>query len=124
MLYSDYINKAKELTIVYDEDSMFYYLEPEWQTILHSNGLGNFEDIKDMYIEGWYDLEDVLKLEVEKRNSIHSKKNIVYKWLYDLITSTVDPAMMQEENDLIQGMIELAKERNAKNVDTDSIEQP
>ena len=112
MLYSEYIIKAKELTITYDEDAKVSYLEPEWQTILHSNGLGNLEDIKDMYIEGWYDLEDVLKLEVEKRNAIQSKKNIVCEWLYDLITSAVDPAMMQEENDLVQSMIELAKVRS------------
>lgn len=122
MLYSDYILKAKELTITYDEDSKISYLEPDWQTILHSNGLGNLEDIKDMYIEGWYDLEDVLKLEVEKRNARMSKKNLVYEWLYDLITSTIEPAMTDEENDLVQGMLELAKERNANNTNNNAAE--
>lgn len=114
MLYSEYIIKAKELTIGYDEEAMVYYLEPDWQTILHSNGLGDLENVKDMYIEGWYDLEDVLKLEVEKRNAIQSKKNLVYDWIYGLITSTIDPAMMEEENELVQSMIELAKTRNAE----------
>lgn len=114
MLYSEYIHKAKELVIAYDEDAKVTYLEPEWQTILYSNGLGNLEDVKDMLIEGWYDLEDVLKLEVEKRNATSSKKNLVYEWIYSLITSTIDPAMIQEENDLVQGMLELAKARNSE----------
>lgn len=109
MLYSDYIIKAKELTITYDEDSKTYFLEPDWQTILHANNLGDLESVKDMYIEGWYDLEDVLKLEVEKRNATSSKKNLVFNWIYDVINSTVDPMMTQEENELMQGMIELAK---------------
>ena len=77
MLYSDYILKAKDLTITYNEEAMVYYLEPDWQTILHVNGLGDLENVKDMYIEGWYDLEDVLKLEVEKRNAVASKKNVI-----------------------------------------------
>lgn len=114
MLYSDYIHKVKELTITYDEESKVYYLEPEWQTILYSNGLGDLENIRDMHIEGLYDLEDVLKLEVEKRNALSCKKNLVYDWIYSVITSTVDPAMIDEENELVQSMIELARARNEK----------
>ena len=114
MLYSDYIHKAKELTIVYNEESLTHYLEPEWQNILYSNGLGNFNDIKDMYIEDWNDLEDVLKLEVEKRNAVSSKKNLVYDWIYSIISSTVDPLMASEENDLVQSLIELAKTKKEK----------
>lgn len=113
MLYADYIKKAKELTIVYDEDMMVSYLEPDWQTILYDNEMGDLESIPDLRIGGWYDIEDVLKLEVEKRNALSSKKNLIYDWLYDIISSTVEPSMLQEENDLFQSMIELAKARNA-----------
>lgn len=107
MLYSDYILKAKELTIAYDEDAMIHYLEPDWQTILHENNLGNLEDVKDMHIEGWYDLEDVLKLEVEKRNAISSKQNLVFEWLYSVISSTVEPAMTDAENTMFQSLLGL-----------------
>jgi len=112
MLYIDYIKKAKELTIGYDEESMFYYLEPEWQTILYENQLNDLESIPDMHLEGWYDLEDVLKLEVEKRNAKASKLNIVLNWIDGVINSTIDPAMLEQENDLMQSMIELAKAKN------------
>lgn len=112
MLYIDYITKAKELTIGYDEVSMFYYLEPDWQTILYENNMSDLEAVPDMRLEGWYDLEDVLKLEVEKRNAKASKLNIVLNWIGDVISSTLDPAMVDEENDLVQSMIELAKAKN------------
>ena len=112
MLYSDYISKAKELTISYNEEAVVYYLEPDWQTILYENNMSDLESIPDIHIEGWYDLEDVLKLEVEKRNAISSKKNLVYDWLYSLITSTIDPAMIEEETNLVQSMIELSRTKN------------
>lgn len=112
MLYSDYILKAKDLTITYDEEAMIYYLEPDWQTILHANGFGDLENVKDMYIEGWYDLEDVLKLEVEKRNAKASKLNIILNWISEVISSTLDPAMVEQENDLVQSMIGFARTKN------------
>lgn len=124
MLYAEYIKKAKELTITFNEESLVSYLEPDWQTILYDNGMDNLEDIPDSRIDGWYDLEDVLKLEVEKRNAISSKRNLVYNWLYELISSTVDPAMMQEETDLIQSMIEFSRMKNAENTSTESNEEP
>lgn len=116
MIYSDYILKAKELTIGYNEEAMVYYLEPEWQTILHDNNLGNLEDVKDMYIEGWYDLEDVLKLEVEKRNAITSKKNLVYDWIYNVISSSADPLLTDAENDLFQLFLGAKKAENQQSV--------
>ena len=109
MLYIDYITKAKELTIGYDETSMFYYLEPEWQTILYENQLNDFESIPDMRLEGWYDLEDVLKLEVEKRNAKASKMNIVLNWIGEIINTTFDPALVNQENEFFQRMLESSK---------------
>lgn len=118
MIYSDYILKAKELVIAYNEEAMVYYLEPDWQTILHDNDLGDLESVKDMRIEGWYDLEDVLKLEVEKRNALNSKKNLVYNWLYDLFTSTIDPAMTDTENNMFLNMLEKTKSESADSVES------
>lgn len=105
MLYSKFIEKVKEVTITYDEESMVYYLEPDWQTIVYEHGLGNFDDVTDMRIEGWYDLEDVLKLEVEKRNAIASRKNIVFNWLYEIITAAADPALTDAENNIFTALM-------------------
>ena len=108
MLYSEFILKAKELTIQ-QFDNGVWYLEPEWQDILYRNNLGDLEDLEDSYLSGWYDVEDILKLEVENRNARDSKQKEVVDWLYDLITATVEPAIMQEETDYIKHVIEFMK---------------
>lgn len=110
MLYSEFIYKAKELTIMQDEDTNLWYLEPEWMDILYRNNLGQLDDLNDSYLSGWYDVEDILKLEVERRNlSTAKKKYAVIDWLYDTITTTVEPAMMQEETDYIKQVMEFMK---------------
>lgn len=108
MLYSNYILKAKDLTIQ-QLDNGIWYLEPEWMDILYRNDLGNLDNLEDSYLTGWYDLEDILKLEVERRNARDSKQKDVMDWMYDLITGTVEPAMLQEETDYIKQVVEFMK---------------
>jgi len=105
MLYSNFILKAKDLT-VQQADNGVWYLEPEWQDMLYREGLGDLEDLEDSYLSGWYDVEDILKLEVERRNATESKKNAVINWLYDMISTTVEPAMLEEEADYMKKILE------------------
>lgn len=108
MLYSNFILKAKNLTIQ-QLDNGVWYLEPEWMDILYRNGLGILDDLEDSYLSGWYDVEDILKLEVERRNASDSKKKEVVDWVYELITATVEPAMLQEETDYIKQVVDFMK---------------
>ena len=108
MLYAEFINKAKELTIN-QLDNEVWYLEPEWQDILFREGLGNLDELEDSYLDGWFTLEDILKLEAERRNKRDSRKEAVVNWLYDLITTTVEPAMLAEETDYIKNVVEFMK---------------
>lgn len=108
MLYSNFIIKAKELTIQ-QLDNGIWYLEPEWMDILYRNNLGEIDDLEDSYLSGWYDVEDILKLEVEKRNLRDSKKNEVIDWVYNVISTTVEPAMLQEETDYLKQVVEFMK---------------
>lgn len=112
MLYSNFILKAKELTIT-QLDNGVWYLEPEWQDILYRNGLGALDDLEDSYLSGWYDVEDILKLETDRRNAMNSKEKEVIDWVYDLITATVEPAMLQEETDYIKQVTEFMKMNHA-----------
>lgn len=107
MLYATYMQKAKEVCIDRFVESGKWYLEPDWRTILRDNQLNNFK-LQDVKID-WSIVEDVLKLEVEKRNARDSKLGYVADWLYDTLTSTVEPAMLSEETDLVKNMLELAK---------------
>lgn len=109
MLYTDFIIKAKELAITQDEDTQIWYVEPEWQDILYRNGLGDLESLTDSYLSGWYDVEDILKLEAERRNIRQDKKSYVINWLYDIITTAIEPEMLSEETDFIKQMVEYIK---------------
>lgn len=112
MLYSIFILKAKNLT-VHQLDNGVWYLEPEWQDILYRNNLGAIDDLEDSYLSGWYDVEDILKLEVDRRNARDSKEKEVIDWLHELITATVEPAMLQEETDYIKQVTEFMKANHA-----------
>ena len=111
MTYASFILKAKELT-VQQLDNGTWYLEPEWQDILYREGFGDLESLEDSYLDGWYTVEDILKLETERRNARDSKKNEVINWLYDVITASVEPAIMQEETDYIKQVVEFMKTNN------------
>lgn len=111
MLYATYMQKAKEVCIDRFVESGKWYLEPDWRIILRDNQLNNFK-LQDSKID-WSIVEDVLKLEVEKRNARDNKLGYVADWLYDTLTSTVEPAMLSEETDLVKNMLELAKVNRA-----------
>ena len=111
MTYSTFIYKAKELTIS-QLDNEVWYLEPEWQDILYRAGLGELDNLEDSYLDGWYTVEDILKLEVDRRNAENDKKKDVIDWLYDLITAAVEPTIMQEETEYIKNLTEYLKTKN------------
>lgn len=106
MLYGEFINKAVNLTIT-EADNGLWYLEPMWRNILHDNQLF-FNDVTDFEAEPEI-VYEALRLEVEKRNTMNSKKPFVIDWLYELITAQVEPAMLQEETDYIKNLTEYLK---------------
>ena len=79
MLYIDFINKAFDLTIEQANNGLFY-LEPLWRNILYDNNM-NVNNISDAKAD-WGGIFDVLKLEVEKRNTINSKYGIAINSSY------------------------------------------
>lgn len=106
MLYSEFLIKSKDLCIEQADNGLFY-LVPEWHSILIDNGL-NLKMISGTKA-GWDNIEDVLKLEVEKRNTINSNKPYVLNWLYELLTTQIEPTMLQEETDYIKQVTEFMK---------------
>lgn len=107
MLYGEFAFKVKELTIQ-QLDNGTWYLEPDWREILRSNEL-ELENVSDLPFDNWYDVADMLALEVERRNARDSKQKEVVDWLYELITANIDPAMLQEETDYMKNIVEFMK---------------
>lgn len=103
MLYTEFMQKAADLTIE-ETDNLTFYLEPLWRSILNDNNMSPkmISDIKC----SWIDIEDVLKLEVQRRNTVFSKTPIVIDWLYKVITSEIEPAMVEQQTEIVKRMIE------------------
>ena len=114
MSYAEFINKAIGLTVVQAENGLFY-LEPLWQSILEDNEMSFTKTGKQSRSE----VLDVLKLEVERRNTIYSKKNDIIEWLFDVITTTVDPIMLEEENKMVKDLLEYARLKKSGDYDGD-----
>lgn len=108
MLYSKFIYHAKEKTIN-QLDNDIWYLEPEWKDIICREIESNLSNLEDSYLSDWWDVENILRLEVERRNSRDSNKKEVIDWIYDIITQTVDPVMLEEETDFVKNIIEYMK---------------
>ena len=106
MLYTEFVNKAMDLTIEQADNGLFY-LEPLWRNILDDNKL-YFTDVSDFEAEPDI-VKDALQLEVKKRNTINSNKPAVIDWLYELITAKIEPAMLAEETDYIKQVTEFMK---------------
>ena len=115
MLYSKFIYHAKEKTI-HQLDNETWYLEPEWKDILcrEIEGFnGDLSVIEDSFISDWWDVENILQLEVTRRNAMDSKKKDVIDWIYDLITAYAEPAMLAEETDFIKNVVDFMKTNHA-----------
>ena len=108
MLYSEFIVKAEKETIHQLENGV-WYLEPEWIDLISRYVESDLTSLTDSYLDSWYDVEDILKLEVERRNAQDSRKTEVINWIYDTITATVEPAILQEETDYIKQVVEFMK---------------
>ena len=111
MLYMDFIQKAADLTIV-EADNGLFYLEPLWRNILHDNGVF-FDQVSDFEATPEETLV-VLKLEVEKRNTVTSVKPAVVDRIYKVITDTIEPAMLEQETQLVKEMVEYEKAKKVK----------
>lgn len=108
MLYDVYMHQVMPLVIVDDDDSSgFSYLDPHYRSILTGMNLSP-EIIEDREVD-WDWLSEALNLEVERRNRITDKSRYVIDWLFDIITSTIEPTMIDEENELMKNMMEYMK---------------
>lgn len=109
MLYGDYILKISNAVIT-QADNGLYFLEPAYKVILSNEGL--WPDTVTDQVLNWSDVKEYLELEVAALNTAQSKTPAVIDWLHDVITATVDPAVLSEENDIIKTLIEYRNQQN------------
>lgn len=108
MLYSKLMFEAMKLVIVDDYGSSgFSYLEPHYQALLEDAGLTP-DKSEDRPID-WPRMSEILKLEVERRNRVVDKTRFVIDWVFNIIATTVDPQMVEEENALMKNIVDYLK---------------
>lgn len=116
MTYFDLINNAIDLCITVDSTTGMAYLEPPYRMLLREADLIHPEIIEPE------ELYELLKLEVKKQNAKVNKSYAVSEWLHDIITQTVDPAMTQEENELMKNLLEYMKVKSEQQESKESEE--
>lgn len=105
MLYSELINDAKKEVIITDDATLRSYLRPDYRYWLRAAGL-TAENVSD-FSECTDDIiAENLKLEVEAMNVRVDKLPIITDWIALMLNSSVDPAMLEQENDLADKIIE------------------
>jgi len=105
MNYHDVVNQAIELTVIQDEETAVSYLEPRYREVLRENGLylpGHVFDGDEKDKELW----EILKLEVEKQNAKHNVSHALAEWAYTILTQTIEPELVSEENDLMKNIMD------------------
>lgn len=108
MLYSEYMHEAMKIAIVNDEEATgFSYLDPNYRVQLEDAGYTP-DKIEDRQVD-WVYVAEVMKLEVERRNKLSDKSRFVIDWIFEIISSTIEPTMLQEENELMKNMMDYMK---------------
>ena len=109
MYYYDFMAKAVEETIEQAENGL-YYLAPDFRLRLETENLtpARIEDVE----MNWDGIKEYLKLEVQKRNTMEDKKPAVINWIHQLITMTIEPAMLEEETEMIKNVVEYMRLKN------------
>lgn len=107
MLYSKYISEIQKLAIIDNDDTGHSYLDPSYKVILIDAGLTP-DEVTDYKID-WADVREILELEVQRREKEFDNSRNVIDWIYSIITTTVDPVMINEENELMKNMMDYMK---------------
>lgn len=112
MLYIDFMNKVKQFALVTDEDTGVTYVRPDYEHVIVLSEL-KLEDVSDFKNLSMDTIHRHLTLECEMMNSRNNKMPIVAQWLYSVITTVVEPTLVDEQNQIIKDLLAYRKERNA-----------
>lgn len=122
MLYSEYMDKVKSIALLTIENTGLTYIRPDYEYMLAAMEL-TLDGVTD-YPNATTDMVyRQLLLERDMRNAQADKTPVVMQWLHDVISTVVEPAIVEEQNKLIKDMLEYRKERNAIDDRTKELDQ-
>lgn len=113
MLYAEYMVKVKEICLEQWEENGQWYVLPDWKRRLDDLELYPDEDvITDWVNVMWNDVKEELDYEVKMRNTRQDKWPILGEILHKMLTAEIEPAVIQEQNELLKNVKEYMKEKN------------
>jgi hypothetical protein len=116
------MDKVKAIALLTNENTGLTYIRPDYEYILDNEEF-SLDDVTDFENVSKLVVHNQLLLERDMRNAQMDKTAIVMQWLYDVITTIVEPAIVEEQNQLIKDMLEYRKERNAIDERTKELDQ-
>lgn len=105
MTYFETVDKAAELTVLTDSVTGAAYLDPYYKCLLREMNIHLENDPDDR------ELGEALRLVVKKLNAQSDKIRPVLEWLYEMVIATAEPAVTQEENELMKNMLEYMEQK-------------
>lgn len=112
MLYKEYMDKVKDIALLMNEDTGLTYIAPDYEYLLSVSDL-KLEDVSDFDGVNKNVVHRHLLLERDMRNAQRDKTPIIMQWIYDVMTTVVEPAIIEQQNELIKNLLEYRKEKNA-----------
>lgn len=112
MLYYEYMDKVKELALVTNENNGLTYIRPDYEYLLSASGL-SLDDVTDFNKASDSVVHRQLLLERDMRNAQRDLSPVVMQWLHDVISTVVEPAIVEQQNQLIKDMLAYQKEKNS-----------
>ena len=95
------------------EENGQWYVLPDWKRRLDDLELYPDEDvITDWVNVMWDDVKEELDYEVKMRNTRQDKWPILGEILHKMLTAEIEPAVIQEQNELLKNVKEYMKEKN------------
>lgn len=103
MDFSSYARLIFDELLLIDEYTLLWFIHPEYKRIMVENHLTPDENNVD-YLS-FNEVLDMLKLEVDRRNSRLDKSLIFYDWICDVITNEIDPQITEAENKIAEAIL-------------------
>lgn len=103
MTREEFLSEAARICIGKSEASELFFVEPLWATYVKTE-LGDYPE--DLTHE---ETLEILELTVKKLNAMSDRSHVFVNWLYDVLTTKVEPAMVEEENELMKNIVEYMK---------------
>lgn len=119
MKFVDYISLIMDFALEEDETSKMCFIKPLYQFYVAMAKL-DIDDKENCEIE----IEDFpratmefvhrqIELERDRRNALINKTNVVMNWLCDMMTTTIKPAVLDEQNEMLKDLVEYRRQKNA-----------